>query len=608
MTFSYRLVSPSYIYTCIITKFEVYPRTIRISKMFRVLTTLLVYFSIINTVKHSALAIVCDVGRYATPTGCKKCPKGTFNGKLSNATSCNPCKEGTYAEKRGTVSSQLCLECPPDSVSPAGASSCKRCTDGYVRACDNCVRCPPGTEIRPFGSCGCEKCSDRSYYAPDWNTDFCIPCPYGLVASDDHTKCVPADCGDGYEFDGYECIPCEYNTYRKGNMTQCEECPFGLVTNDFSGPNSDCIICPAGSYTTDSVSQTFTFESVPFCLNCPANTTTRAAGQTLCRRIGSPCAPNSVKDFDGDCKTCDYNHRFKYKTRTCVPCSKGYYAPRGALKQCLKCPHKSTAGLYGRCGCNAGLGLRNGTCQPCAAGTASGFFSNECTPCSPGQIAPREGMPSCIDCPEGTRTVRTDRTKCVAIPKCKPGFIFSNMFLPFADPECISVRSGCVEGLKRVTRKRTTVCVDAERGVVCPPGSVYDNVSKCIACGLSYYVKKAPLSDLLKCKRCPLGSISPGGAVTSCTACPTGFSVLRNYEEADYCFCKTGKYVRQSDGACVRCPTGSVNNVWNNTNCEKCVNGFTQDYVQRECQCVRPKVVNRDGKCVDVTNPIDYER
>lgn len=548
----------------------------------------------------------CGLGRYVTSRGCELCPKGTYSDDRSNATSCKLCPENTYASVRGLVSKTLCLRCSRTEVSPAGSAECTPCQSGFVRTCNKCVRCPPGTPVLGYRSCSCGKC-DRNYIAPDWNTKYCDRCPDGTVANANHTKCNPVRCPDGYYFDGYECFPCEYNRYRNGSMLLCEECPFGTVTNNLNGPNPKCIQCPAGSYTTDLLPQTNTFEQSPLCLKCPPNSTTRGAGKSLCRRWGSKCAPNSVVDFDKDCLACDYNQRVQYSTRTCVPCREGYAAPRGALKRCLKCAKGATGGYFGKCFCKAGFGMQNGVCRPCLKGTVSPENANECLPCWSISVAPRNAMSQCTACPHGTRTIGKDRTKCVKDPKCGPGSILRNHdSIANVAPSCVSMRTGCEAGLERVKLRGRTVCVDRSGKVACPSGSVFDNVNKCVSCTNSRYLSKSFPQGRLVCKKCGAGTISQGGTVRSCTQCPEGFSTSHEYDrDISYCYCDAGKYIRANTGACENCPEGSVNNAWNATHCEKCANGYIASN-RKTCECIGLKVIDRDGNCVEDPNRLDY--
>lgn len=550
----------------------------------------------------------CGLGQYVTSSGCKLCPKGTYSDDISKATSCKLCPKNTFAAVRGVVSRKLCLRCPETARSEAGSAECTSCESGFVRSCGKCVRCPPGSYVRRYGDCSCEKC-DRNYIASSWNTKYCDRCPDGTVPNANHTKCVPAKCPDGYQHDGYECLPCDYNTYRNGSMLSCQECPFGSVSNNFKRPSPKCTQCPAGSYTTDLLSQTYTFEQVPLCLNCPPNSTTRGTGKLLCRRWGSKCPPYSVMDFDKDCLVCDYNHRVQYSTRTCVPCRDGYAAPRGALKRCLKCRKGATGGYLGECFCKAGLGVNNGERGPCPKGTASSERSNVCLPCRAKNIAPRNGMSQCIACPHGTRTVGTDRTKCVKDPKCGPGFIFRNHDkIANVAPVCVSMRTGCEAGLKRVKWGNRTVCVDSSGNVRCPGGPAFDGVDKCVSCSKSYYLTKPSTSERLICLKCAPNTISQRGTVRSCTQCPKGFSDLDGYITGiSFCFCDIGKFIRARDGECVDCPEGFVNNVWNATRCEKCANGYIAND-RRKCECLKPKVIDRNGRCVEEVNPLNYSR
>lgn len=296
-----------------------------------------------------------------------------------------------------------------------------------------------------------------------------------------------------------------------------------------------------------------------------------------------------------------------YHVGTCVPCADGFIAPRGAVKKCTECPRGARSlKEKNKCVCKAGRRSFNGTCVPCEKGTAGGGYRDYCYTCSWGYIAPRSGMSKCERCPKNTTNPGQNSTRCVPIPKCKPGFIFhaiSDIWGARADPECISTSEGCTAGLKRVFRKGQSVCVDSVGNVKCPPGSIYDNVSKCIMCDAGKFVTKSLKSSKLRCKYCPENSTSPGGVSTTCRPCPEGFDSYRS----SYCYCDGGKYIRQSDGVCVRCPTNSVNSVEDNVACKPCVNGLKANAKQHKCICKPPMIFDADGKCVKDNTDIIFD-
>lgn len=575
--------------------------------------TLIILSIILIFCETGAHAAKCGLGHYFSFNGCKKCPHGTYKDSRSNAKSCEPCPPNKYTKVQGVTSSNLCLACPYNAIPSTDRRSCTTCRSGYVGNCGKCVRCPPGTYVDSW-SCSCGKCWVFSI-APNWNQKECDLCPSGLVPNKESTKCVTPKCATGFGYHeyrgGYTCLPCSGNTYRNESMTDCKSCPFGTVTDNLYGPNTRCYQCQPGYIATDWAPQIQSNNRVPVCLKCPPGSTTHEAGNTICRKTGSKCPVNSAEDANGDCIICDFNHRMDYPTRTCMPCPDGFVAPRGAVKKCTKCPKGAVASPYegNVCECKPDLLSFNGTCVPCLKGTGGGWIGDSCQFCDEDSIAPRDRMSDCVECPKGTMTVGRNSTKCVPIPKCQPGYIFQTQIsgdVSGTERECISMQDGCTTGSKRVIRKGQSICIDNAGNVICPTGSVYNKVNKCISCDDGKYIAAKSLnSSKLICKNCPKNSISIGETATSCTPCPTGFQADPNFGDA-YCYCGQGKFIRQCDGACVRCPKGSVNSVENNVSCKRCTNGFKVDYTNQECQCKSPKIIDADGNCVKDNHRLYY--
>lgn len=560
-------------------------------------------------VETAEIPKTCGPGKYLTSTGCKLCPLRTFSNTRSAATECQQCPNDTYTLRRGVTSRRLCFRCPSKFTSNQSTPKCSPCPTNHIGKCGRCVNCPPGTYINDYRNCTCEKCSSNEFTSTS-NKLRCEQCPTGLIATSSGTSCKSPGCAPGYSYDGYECLPCEYNTFRNGNMSTCEECPTRTVTGTFTA-GSKCYKCPPGQYITDYAPQGSTYEQTPLCFSCPPNSTTIGYSKPLCRASRGKCPPNSFVDRQEDCQVCPYNHRVNLKTRRCVPCPDGYAAYSGAMETCIKCPDGATGGLFGRCECKEGYMSHNGQCIPCPIGTSTDAGADYgCNPCADGYIAPREGMTRCLKCPKGLGIVDTNRTRCTAIPKCPTGYIYRKpLNLYYAQATCVSTQSGCFPGTRPVIRRGKVLCVNSKGEVVCPPGSLFDKDNMCISCGPMYYAVKAKGSPRRTCQRCPNGSYSFGGNATSCTHCPSGFSILEGLPEDFICTCPSGNYIQSDNGACVRCPLGTESDPSDPHKCQPCTKGFslTSRY-DRYCGCKRPNVINGTGFCVPDDSPmLNYE-
>lgn len=560
-----------------------------------------------------ALAIICGPGKFATAKGCQKCPYGTYKSDLSAASSCTACPGTSYTAARGVVTSKLCFECPFTSKVSTDRSRCVPCRNGLAGSCTQCVRCPPGTFVSRKNPCGCQKC-ELNYISRNWNTRRCTRCPEGMVGGDARTRCVHPKCKPGYaneveHFGFVLCEECYEGYYSNASAPACTKCPFGTVGNKKLASTA-CIPCPPGSYAADWMPQTIS--SNPVCVKCPAGSTTYGWGNTLCRKKGAACPPNSLENSEGDCKSCGFNHRMNYTTMTCVPCEKDSIAPQGVSEKCTKCPPRSKAlDFTDDCLCEKGYMYSDGKCEPCDKGTAARWYEYTCETCLAGSIAPVEGMKKCTECPEGTWTVGKNREKCEPVPECDPGYMYLDypyvgggyfkIYRPQVERQCLSVTTGCPPGLELAIRNNTLMCVYADGSIYCPPGSALNNKRRCLSCPVDKFLKKNPKTGALECESCPSGKMSPGADSKSCKGCSKGF-----FHGPIDCYCGTGRYIRKSDGECVKCEKGYVNKDVNQSECVKCPDGFTSGYGAYECECWWPRFIDRFGNCVKDKSGIDY--
>lgn len=547
----------------------------------------------------------CQRGEQAVNGKCEKCPAGKYQDKLGPGP-CKNCPPGTYAPFKGTPRRWLCIPCKANEKSGYGATYCVKCPSGYESRCKKCVRCPPGTWFNRR-LCKCENCEERKF-SNSFNSKECESCPTGFTPSKPkQDRCVFRPCPDGTFWDGYECLECEYDTFRNGNMTECEKCTFGNGVN--VGPwHTECLPCPAGQYISDLVPQTYTFEQSPWCFDCPGNSTTRASGKVLCREPGAPCPPNSFLDKDGDCSICPPAYYLDLAQTQCVRCPRNATSPGKLTTKCTPCPPGAEVDESNECKCSPGTNFQNGICRPCRPGEYS-ELGYKCLACEEGYISD-EGASLCRKCPFGTYTVRDDRTKCVRFPKCPRGFfagvpdlwLYGNgLFnLEFDPHTCLSERTRCPQKTKLVQVEKEFVCLNAKGRSVCPYRHVSDGGKKCVFCGEgSYFTMK---EGRLQCIPCPKGTFSTQHNSLSCQKCFRGFKFLREFSEHS-CVCDRGNYIGD-DGICHPCPKNTTNDDFNSTSCSSCPPGFKleRDYANH-LACTCQGAIDVQGHCVKDDTP-----
>lgn len=157
-----------------------------------------------------------------------------------------------------------------------------------------------------------------------------------------------------------------------------------------STPAIFTVVSQPASPTPAAASSLSPIKSLP---PSPSPSASRAAKSRL------KCKPGT--ELRGDvCKSCE-NDSVSNGKKPCRQCANGFVRDS---KKGSKC---SCSGKFAR-----GLGIQDGNCAPCPAGTFSGTKDKDCKQC-PVNTASKRGQSSCQKCPPGT----------VAPPgskKCKP--------------------------------------------------------------------------------------------------------------------------------------------------------------------------------------------
>jgi Tyrosine-protein kinase ephrin type A/B receptor-like len=180
---------------------------------------------------------------------------------------CTACPVGSYSERKGAAN---CEVCPEGEYSPAGSRQCGKYAAGSY-----------GTANRELGASSLGSCKT---------------CTAGFYSNAGSDSCV-ASLGGTYSVvegatDRSYCSNCSPGTFSSttgadSNAT-CAACPIGTYSNSTVGYAS-CAGCPRGSYSP--------VEGAPYCLTCPAGSTS-TEGSSVCKCTqGYKWVPGVVEKF-----------------------------------------------------------------------------------------------------------------------------------------------------------------------------------------------------------------------------------------------------------------------------------------------------------------------
>jgi Extracellular link domain/Tyrosine-protein kinase ephrin type A/B receptor-like len=202
--------------------------------------------------------IACSSGYY--------CPQGTG--------SQIPCAPGYISTSTGA---SICSPCAPGSfTSTSGNTTCTTSSSGYYisqYASSSMTPCPIGTYSTTVGATGLSNClvCQSGYYCPNTGMTGGLVCPAGSYCSSGSSN--PTNCPQGYYCpqqstggfnnncpSGYYCPTgtsistqniCPAGSYCPQNSFNSTLCPPGKFNANTQGKSiSDCLDCPAGSFTS----------------------------------------------------------------------------------------------------------------------------------------------------------------------------------------------------------------------------------------------------------------------------------------------------------------------------------------------------------------------
>lgn len=214
---------------------------------------------------------------------------------------------------------------------------------------------------------------------------------------------------------------------------------------------------------------------------------------------------------------------------SCKPCPAGTYNWLPHARSCTKCPRNTYTPFKGV--------VDESLCLVCPADSYSGVGSSSCSRCPRGMIRdPLSTASRCVACPASigaTPPAWRAACACAKTPAgcasptasgngCPGDLVRSPPGASYWDAStCVSPLTGCPAGLRLRAFIRRALCERADSAaVVCPAGSKFDGVDRCLSCSPGSVIQPSSYSatDRLHCVRCVNG-VSAGGTATKCTTC-----------------------------------------------------------------------------------------
>jgi hypothetical protein len=426
----------------------------------------------------------CPGGKHRFQIGavwvCTACPAGAFRVPHSaDAGECNACPAGKFQEFTGAASCTVCAEGRAQAQS--ASSTCLRCVGRFANAartaCTDVQPTSTTTTAAPTPLPRTPRCQAGTEL--DANKRMCNECVGGRFRARESGKndpCAPCALGTFQAATGQQsCIACAPGQFQsQAGALACMACPSGR--HQGASGRAYCIegvICAPGTYAEAAGGHSV----VAVCLDCPPGQFQHAAGAEACHLCplgkyqlesgGSGCHSCAVGRFmeEGEllCKACpigkygDVAHEGHTLVRgqhvTCRGCGPGFYQSLAGQAHCLPCPlgryqplaaggaalcaacpegKHTTAPGQSECEltvpCSAG---RYGTvvtgdvvCLDCPLGRFSAKESalGHCQLCPAGQVQPRTGQQSCIECAPGQySTMRDAPASCQESIDCPAG-------------------------------------------------------------------------------------------------------------------------------------------------------------------------------------------
>ncbi|TDL24274.1 hypothetical protein BD410DRAFT_115549 [Rickenella mellea] len=259
----------------------------------------------------------CPAGTFSTggAAQCSRCPNGAISG--AGAQSCTQCPGGSIPASNG----KSCSTCPrgtaPNQDSSACVPTAPQCPAGKFSSDGRCQPCPAGTFSREPGSTSCEECPEDTYSASGATScQHCEP-GHGCGRRSPPGQCKPKGCKPGHHKWLGLCLPCPRDTYEDGG--RCKPCQHGL-----SSPPGSTTCHPSPSHRVKQPrSQTALTCNMPGFMQCRIATGSSAYECIDTQNTLDSCG--GCVAFDGDKPGLNNNGRdcSVIEHANAVRCSKG---------------------------------------------------------------------------------------------------------------------------------------------------------------------------------------------------------------------------------------------------------------------------------------------
>jgi hypothetical protein len=454
---------------------------------------------------------------------------------------------------------------------------CWACLEGTYQPntnATNCINCPAGTYNKNKGSGSIKNC---------------LVCPGSLVSPEVYKECV-SKCPAGTYTVGHQCLHCQPGTYSYLGATFCDV--YGCNPGLYNGPNSQCIQCPIGKYSS--------IKGLSMCNDCPNGMYTDELGSIKCKDPQCPDGTYSTSKTSKICKDCEAGYYCKNSIRNACPdgtynsntkqsdisscissgCVSGTYSTSSTKKACST---SCVAGYY--CNNGAKIACSKGTYSPlttlsspctstCPAGKSSYNASttiSQCTNCIASSYS--NGGDECKVCPNHLCSIE-GASLCTS--QCPTGYyalkgIFFNVYLCGCVPcpvgsYCVNdVKINCPAGTYNSKEKQTTSasCISCAPKYsalgssactsTCPTQSYFLNTTKntCTVCDAGYYCKD---KNRISCPAGTYNALKGQYDIASCIPCPLN---KYSFAGASICSDSCGVNYFKTNSSCIQCRTCS---------------------------------------------------
>lgn len=513
-----------------------------------------------------ATQLICTAGQYYSFVGGNASNNNTI-------AACHPCNAGTYCSLAiGCLNN--CTQCPPNSGSMSGASTCmgpfcQICPPGYFCGGGLSIQgCPVGTYSSAtslYSSAQCLRCAAGTF-EPNIGATACANCSVGLYSQGSaNTACLACSPGTFLTGTGFStCSACTAGKFLTAVQASqpCHSCPSGTWQSGIG--MSLCVLCVAGTYSTG-----ISMINISSCIGCAPGTFSTSLGRNVTCNL---CTPGSFSNMNASTR--------------CDVCAIGTYASGNGSLSCIGCPPLTSTLSTGAialdqyCLCNKGY-------------TGDPLKFAGCTPCAPGTYKNFSGNGSCIGCPPMTYDATSligDRTTiaiCIAVPLnayspiasatfyCNAGYFFDTTQIFIPQGTCTSCQANTFSYANSTVCEQCINALSASRSISivncsCLPGyyrpTIYDICIPCLP--IRFYCPGANFQPQIcrslsqtqialpstygdciclpgtsgnssgVCNACPIGFWCPGGSLQN--PCPGNTSSPMNSTSISQCVCNPG--------------------------------------------------------------------